>query len=741
MTDKNKGGDAQLGQYKYAAMSNLVLQADRRFITRRGNENNGDPESLAGRINLAEMGSRGAREAAPARPTQDQARKRKRTEPIQSSRSAGVLSQADLNIEGLRYRPRTAATKDVYDIIATEVARKMGGDYGLAVTASATDSILEFLKDDAMPGATKKKEIEDIIGESVTPREMERLVSLGKKITDYDAQDEDEEMADQVAEGADIDERQGVAVDFGDEDQDEEAGGQTFEVREEDDESEDDFGAGDDNLAPEGIAQEPGADDVDDEDAMVIENQPMRRDRAQNTGIPAHEIDVYWLQRQIGNIYDDAHTQAEKTREAEEIMSGKDESGEEKQLREVENDLMELFDYENPELVEQLVRNRDKIIWTLRWKRVAEDEPARLAVEKDMVNAGQAAILKEIKGRDETSTRGKPNFKFNITPMQIDSAAEPEEKKEHLVGGLQPRKTLNLDDLKFDQGNHLMTNQNVRLPEGSFKRTFKGYEEIHVPAPKRREDPNDTPLMPTADMPAWAQIGFGTSKSLNRIQTTCYSSAFQDDGNMLICAPTGSGKTNVAMLTMLREIGKHRDPETGNLDLDAFKIIYIAPLKALVQEQVGNFGKRLEPYGIKVAELTGDRQLTKQQIAETQVIVTTPEKWDVITRKATDTSYTNLVRLICIDEIHLLHDDRGPVLESIVARTIRHTEQTGDPVRLVGLSATLPNYRDVATFLRVDPQKGLFHFDSTFRPCPLKQEFVGVTDKKAIKQLKISTLR
>jgi len=190
------------------------------------------------------------------------------------------------------------------------------------------------------------------------------------------------------------------------------------------------------------------------------------------------------------------------------------------------------------------------------------------------------------------------------------------------------------------------------------------------------------------------------------------------------------------MLAMLREIGKHRDPQTGQIRLDEFKIIYIAPLKALVQEQVGNFGQRLKPFGITVSELTGDRQLTKQQIAETQIIVTTPEKWDVITRKATDTSYTNLVRLICIDEIHLLHDDRGPVLESIVSRTIRRTEQTGDPVRLVGLSATLPNYRDVATFLRVDPQTGLFYFDGSFRPCPLKQEFIGVTDKKPIKQIK-----
>jgi len=100
---------------------------------------------------------------------------------------------------------------------------------------------------------------------------------------------------------------------------------------------------------------------------------------------------------------------------------------------------------------------------------------------------------------------------------------------------------------------------------------------------------------------------------------------------------------------MLREIGKYYNQETETVNLDAFKVIYIAPMKALVAEMVGNFGSRLAPFGIKVAELTGDRQLTKQQIAETQIIITTPEKYDIITRKATDRSYTNLVRLIIID--------------------------------------------------------------------------------------------
>ncbi|CAN0265487.1 unnamed protein product, partial [Discosporangium mesarthrocarpum] len=120
-----------------------------------------------------------------------------------------------------------------------------------------------------------------------------------------------------------------------------------------------------------------------------------------------------------------------------------------------------------------------------------------------------------------------------------------------------------------------------------------------------------------------------------------------------------------------------------------------------------------------------------------QVIVTTPEKWDIITRKAGDRTYTQLVRLIIIDEIHLLHDNRGPVLESLVARTIRQIETTQEMVRIVGLSATLPNFEDVATFLRVDPEKGLYFFDNSYRPVPLQQQYIGVTEKKAIKRFQL----
>ena len=63
---------------------------------------------------------------------------------------------------------------------------------------------------------------------------------------------------------------------------------------------------------------------------------------------------------------------------------------------------------------------------------------------------------------------------------------------------------------------------------------------------------------------------------------------------------------------------------------------------------------------------------------------------DIITAKSGDRTYTQLVHMLIIDEIHLLHDNRGPVLESIVARTVRQVETTQEMVRLVGLSARSP---------------------------------------------------
>ncbi|KAL6139842.1 hypothetical protein ACLB2K_058143 [Fragaria x ananassa] len=230
-------------------------------------------------------------------------------------------------------------------------------------------------------------------------------------------------------------------------------------------------------------------------------------------------------------------------------------------------------------------------------------------------------------------------------------------------------------------------------------------------------------------MPEWAQPAFRGMTHLNRVQSRVYTTALEAADNILLCAPTGAGKTNVAVLTIFQQLGLHMNREDGSID-SKYKVVYIAPMKALVAEVVGNLSNRLQDYGVTVRELSGDNTLTRQQIEETQIIVSTPEKWDIVTRKSGDYICTERVKLLIIDEIHLLHDSRGPVLESIVARTVRQIETTKEHVRLVGLSATLPNYEDVASFLLVD-KKGLFYFDNSFRPIPLSQQYIGITARKS----------
>ena len=73
----------------------------------------------------------------------------------------------------------------------------------------------------------------------------------------------------------------------------------------------------------------------------------------------------------------------------------------------------------------------------------------------------------------------------------------------------------------------------------------------------------------------------------------------------------------MAMLTVAREIGQHI--YNGVLHKEDFKIIYVAPMKALAAEVVEKFGSRLGKLGITVKELTGDMQLTKQELTNTQV--------------------------------------------------------------------------------------------------------------------------
>ncbi|KAG0047281.1 DEIH-box ATPase, partial [Gryganskiella cystojenkinii] len=718
-------------QYQYALNSNLVLHSNR-SDNRRGNEPTGEAESLYGRIDPKDFGSRAMRdtskvEDAKKKKTEtsekDSERRKKRAEEksLRSAYGYSSVLAATEDLESGGYRPRTKETRHTYELILTFVQQYLG-DVSHETVRSAGDTVLQILHNPNFKDFDKKKEIEDIIG-SVKSEKFSELVSLGKKITDYTPGTE-EMSVDQDGEiknVGDIDEQYGVAVVFDEEEEEEDI----YSLHSDSEHEEDETGleTAQDVVVGAGKSteQEDEAMDVDEDEAVRVGAASTKVDLSKK--LQPHQVDAYWLQRFIATFYQDEIVAQEKSEAAMAIISS------DANTRDCENELVSLFDFDKFDLISMLTKNREVIVWCTHLGKANDQE--RPEIESRMKDLGLDWIIKglghQTGGKSDLRRRGAGQAPVAAGPM----AVLPKEKGPAPVTSA-PRQLIDLEAMTFAQGSHLMSNKEVHIP-GAFRRQKKGYEEVHVPVPKRASGTRNR--IPKADLPQWIQDAF--PHGLNEIQSVVYDVAFGSDENMLLCAPTGAGKTNCAMLTVLHEIEKYRDAKTGAIDKESFKIVYIAPMKALVQEMVGNFGKRLAPFGLSVQELTGDRQMNKQQIAETNMIITTPEKWDIITRKATDRSYTNLVRLIIIDEIHLLHDDRGPVLESIVARTLRNMEQSQELIRLVGLSATLPNYIDVATFLRVDTDRGMFHFDGTWRPCPLKQEFIGITEKKAIKRFQV----
>lgn len=171
----------------------------------------------------------------------------------------------------------------------------------------------------------------------------------------------------------------------------------------------------------------------------------------------------------------------------------------------------------------------------------------------------------------------------------------------------------------------------ITLPDTAERVDCKQYEEVKIPANEPPPLSVGNNRINISDLDDIGKIAFANCKQLNRIQSVVYPVAYHSNENMLVCAPTGAGKTNVAMLTIVHTIRSHL--ENGLINRDQFKIVYIAPMKALAAEMVDNFSKRLKDLGIVVKELTGDMQLSKTEMTQTQILVTTPEKWDVVTRK------------------------------------------------------------------------------------------------------------
>jgi pre-mRNA-splicing helicase BRR2 len=523
-------GKPDLSGYNYGAISSLVLTADRSALPRRDKEPDGAPTTLSGRIDPREMGSRVQR-AAPkdldkkkkkAADKQDPSeRTAKRKQEAAGFGYADIL-EATQDVEGLTYRPRTAETREVYELILSTVHLGLG-DQAQDVVRSAADTVLETLKSENMKDFDKKKEVEDVLG-PVTGETFSRLINLSKKITDYGAEDETMADPDMERKDAEIDDEVGVAVVFDEEEQesDEEEG---FEIRDESEEEEE--GEGDKDAA---VAE----GEEEGEDALVIggasSSKAGGKAKADKDIVSPHSVDAFWVQRLVSDVYSDPQTASDKTIAVLSVL------GSESNLRDCENQLMELFDYQSFDVITKFLKNRDVVVWCTKLAR--SDANERVDVEVAMREKGLGWILRELAGDRQAKAHAEDAMDVD---EQAKSAQVP--KTATLAPGsvVQPKKTVDLESMVFSQGGHLMSNKTTKLPQGSFKRAKKGYEEIHVPAPKSKPVATGE-AVPITDLPEWARQGFPGLRTLNRVQSKLYPIAFGTDEPILLCAPTGAGK-------------------------------------------------------------------------------------------------------------------------------------------------------------------------------------------------------
>ena len=175
-----------------------------------------------------------------------------------------------------------------------------------------------------------------------------------------------------------------------------------------------------------------------------------------------------------------------------------------------------------------------------------------------------------------------------------------------------------------------------------------------------------------------------------------------DQKNLLVSAPTASGKTLIATLAMI-----------NNLINNNGKVVYLSPLRALAAEKFSEF-KKIEkiPLGrkIKVQISTGDFESIDKTLEQSDVIILTNEKMDSLIRHGAE--WVNDIRLVIADEIHLVGDqDRGPTLEMVLTKL----KLLESKPQIIALSATITNADELSEWLDCTL------VENDWRPVPLSE--------------------
>ena len=472
------------------------------------------------------------------------------------------------------YRPTHSTSREAHSTLLELLAHKEYlGNQPREVLMSAAEEVLAVLKGEGMRDPERKVEL----GKLLTGRPVlndgvyNKMVLLGKEMDDYlEYRDRNAREDNEGGDRQEVDDEMGVAVVFDDSDEEGEGEDERSDVEEDVvvdvEESSDEEG---DNKSV--VANE---NDQDAEEERLVQGVGGKKKKSGSARLlSVHEIDAHFLQRRLAPTLEDADA-AECARLADEILSVLDFRGG-SSIRECENQLLVLLGFERFDFIKLLLANRVRIWGCVSIKR-ATDEPTRDAVEKSLEDdeTGEGRrTLEELRSRsmaedwkgermksaqndtlrkknskdkeDDEEGEGATNMSKALDSIQVRSAEGGDVTMED-VDSSKAAHELDLESLAFRDGNHTMSNKKCDLPDKSWRAMKPGYEEVHVPAVRSVAPPGEK-LVPIEELPAWTHDAFKGMKSLNRVQSKMADVALKTSENILLCAPTGAGKTNVAM--------------------------------------------------------------------------------------------------------------------------------------------------------------------------------------------------
>jgi pre-mRNA-splicing helicase BRR2 len=204
----------------------------------------------------------------------------------------------------------------------------------------------------------------------------------------------------------------------------------------------------------------------------------------------------------------------------------------------------------------------------------------------------------------------------------------------------------------------------------------------------------------------------------NKVQTQVFNSLYTTDDNVLVSASAGIGKTFCAEFAILRHWS--RDNEG--------RIVYLAPFQELVDNQYKNWNERLSGLGggKDIVKLTGETTADLRLLEKGDLILATPSQWDSISRQWQRRKNVQSVSLLIADELHMLGGSGGHVYEIVVSRMQAMATQLEAKLRLVGLSVSLSNARDIGEWIGANKHT-IYNFSPAIRAVPLELKLQSFT--------------